>query len=66
MARTNVVLDDELVNECQKLTGIKTRRALIGHALQELLRHRRQGRLLERKGSIEWDGDLEAWRKARV
>ncbi|MFQ5740371.1 MAG: type II toxin-antitoxin system VapB family antitoxin, partial [Acidobacteriota bacterium] len=29
MGRTNVVLDDELVEECQKLTGIKTRRALI-------------------------------------
>jgi len=66
MARTNVVLDDELIDECQKLTGIKTRRALIDYALQELLRHRRQRRLLDLKGSVKWEGDLEAWRKARV
>ena len=66
MGRTNVVLDEELVEKCQKLTGIKTRRALIDYALQELLRHRRQRRLLELKGSITWDGDLDAWRESRV
>ena len=66
MGRTNVVLDEELVEKCQKLTGIKTRRALIDYALQELLRHRRQRRLLKLKGSITWDGDLDAWRESRV
>ena len=66
VGRTNVVLDDELVEECQKLTGIKTRRALIDYALHELLRHRRQRRLLELKGSIKWEGDLDTWRESRV
>ena len=66
VGRTNVVLDDELVEECQKLTGIKTRRALIDYALHELLRHRRQRRLLELKGSIKWAGDLDTWRESRV
>ena len=65
MGRTNVVLDDELVEECQKLTGIKTRRALIDYALHELLRHRRQRRLLELRGTVDWEGDLDAWREAR-
>ena len=36
MSRTNIVLDDTLVADCQKTTGIKTRRALIDHALQEV------------------------------
>ena len=66
VGRTNVVLDDELVEECEKLTGIKTRRALIDYALHELLRHRRQRRLLELKGSIKWEGDLDTWRESRV
>jgi Arc/MetJ family transcription regulator len=66
VARTNVVLDDELVGACQKLTGIKTRRALVDHALHELLRHGRQRRLLELKGSVKWEGDLETWRRSRV
>ncbi len=65
MGRTNVVLDDELVKACQKLTGIETRRALIDFALHEVLRHGRQKRLLELKGSVKWEGDLAAWREKR-
>ncbi len=66
MSRTNVVMDDALVEECQKLTGIKTRRALIDHALQEVRRHARQRRLLELRGNIAWEGKLSEWREARV
>ena len=65
MGRTNVVLDDKLVEKCQKATGIKTRRALIDHALHELLRHERQKKILELKGAVQWEGDLKAWRKGR-
>lgn len=65
MGRTNVVLDDDLVRECRKLTGIETRRALIDYALREVLRHRRQRRLLELKGAVDWEGDLAAWREGR-
>ena len=66
MGRTNVVLDDELIAECQELTGIKTRRALIDYALHEVRRRGRQKRLLELKGAVEWEGDLGEWRQARV
>jgi Arc/MetJ family transcription regulator len=66
MGRTNVVLDDVLVDECQKLTGISTRRALIDYALHEVRRHRRQRRLLELKGTVRWEGDLGKWREARI
>jgi Arc/MetJ family transcription regulator len=65
MSRTNVVLDDKLVAKCQKATGIKTRRALIQHALEELLRQKNQKRILELKGKIHWEGDLDAWREGR-
>ena len=66
MGRTNVVLDDTLVAECQRLTGIETRRALIDFALRELLRHGQQKRLLELKGTVQWEGDLAAWRESRI
>ena len=66
MGRTNVVLDEDLISKCLKITGIKTRRALIDHALRELLRHKRQKRILELKGKIDWEGDLESWRSARI
>ena len=66
MGRTNVVLDEDLISKCLEITGIKTRRALIDHALRELLRHKRQKRILELKGKIDWEGDLESWRSARI
>lgn len=65
MTRTNVVLDEVLVEECRKATGIPTQRSLIDHALRELLRHSRQKKVLELKGQIAWQGDLRAWRQGR-
>ena len=54
MSRTNIVLDDKLVADCQRATGIKTRRALVHHALEELLRHKQpeEGARIERGGPL--------------
>jgi Arc/MetJ family transcription regulator len=65
MKRTNIVLDEKLVDKCMKTTGIKTQRALIDHALQELLRHESQTKILELKGKVNWEGDLGEWRRGR-
>lgn len=65
MGRTNIVLDDQLIAKCKKETGIRTIRALIEHALRELLRHRRQRKVLELKGTVRWEGDLDTWRRGR-
>jgi Arc/MetJ family transcription regulator len=65
MKRTNVVLDDNLVEDCIKATGIKTRKALIDHALKELLRHENQVKILDLKGNINWEGNLDEWRQDR-
>ena len=66
MGLPNVVLDDDLVTKCLGVTGIKTRRALIDHALRELLRHESQSKIFELKEKIHWDGDLDASRKGRT
>ena len=63
--RYNVVLDDKLVKDCIKATGIKTKKALIDHALCELLRHEKQIKILELKGKIDWNGNLDEWRQGR-
>ena len=65
MTRTNIVLDEALVDKCRKITGIPTQRALVDHALRELLRHGEQKKMLELKGRVSWAGDLSAWRKGR-
>lgn len=62
--RTNIVLDKQLLEAVLQSTGIKTRRELIEYALRELVRHKQQRRLLSLKGTIQWDGDLEALRAA--
>jgi Arc/MetJ family transcription regulator len=48
-----------------KATGIKTQRALIDHALRELLRHEAQIEILKLKGNVEWKGNLDEWRRGR-
>ncbi|MCA9443555.1 MAG: type II toxin-antitoxin system VapB family antitoxin, partial [Candidatus Omnitrophica bacterium] len=58
--------DDELVEKCLAATGLKTRRELIDYALREVLRHKNQRRLLELKGRVNWEDDLETMRRSRV
>lgn len=65
MHRTNIVLDEQLVQACLKLTGLKTRKALVDYALRELLRHEEQAKLLKLKGKIKWEGDLDESREGR-
>lgn len=65
MSRTNIVLDDKLVNSALKITKLKTRRALVDYALREILRHAKQHDLLKLRGKIHWEGDLETSREGR-
>jgi Arc/MetJ family transcription regulator len=65
MKRTNIVIDEKLIKEGMKTTGIKTRRALVDYALRDLLRRESQKRILELKGKVHWQGDLSSMRKGR-
>ena len=65
MKRTNIVVDDKLVKDCMKATGIKTQKALIDQALSELLRHETQKQILELKGNVDWAENLDEWRHRR-
>lgn len=65
MKRTNVELDEELVLNGMRLTGIRTRKALIDYALRELVRRKNQRSILRQQGKIQWEGDLNAMRKSR-
>lgn len=52
--RTNIVLDDALVEEARKLTGIETKVKLVDTALRELVKNRKRVSLLELKGKIKF------------
>jgi Arc/MetJ family transcription regulator len=65
--RTNIVLDDELVDEAFRYSDATTKKDLIHEALRELIRLRRRRSLLELKGRIQFhDGyDPRALRDSR-
>lgn len=65
MVRTNIILDDRLVAQGMKLTGLRTRRALVDYALRELIRRKQQRRIMALRGQVEWEGNLEEMRKGR-
>jgi Arc/MetJ family transcription regulator len=57
--RTNVALNDELVEEAFALTGVRTKKELIHLALQELVRTRRKKDLSELAGRIRLRDDFD-------
>ena len=65
--RTNIVLDDNLVEEAFALTGVRTKRELVRLALEELIRRRRKRDLKELAGRIQLrdDYDYKALRRTR-
>lgn len=59
--RTNIVLDTDLIEEAQRITGIQTKREVVDFALRELVRQRRAGKLnvLDLAGKIDFDDDFD-------
>ena len=64
--RTNVIIDDELMSEAMKHSGLKTKRAVIEEALRILVRLRSQGQVRSLRGKLRWEGDLDEMRKGRL
>jgi len=60
--RTNIVIDDALMAETLRATGIKTKREAVELGLQTLLRLRRQDDVRRFRGKLAWTGDLDAMR----
>jgi Arc/MetJ family transcription regulator len=60
--RTTLNIDDEALDSAMKVAPGRTRTAVINDALREYARRRRVRRLLELRGRVPWDGDLEALR----
>jgi Arc/MetJ family transcription regulator len=66
MLRTNIDLDEHLVNEAMRLTGIKTKKELVNYSLRELVSKIKRRKMLELEGKVEWKGDLGEMRKSRI
>ncbi len=63
--RTNIEIDDELMGEALKTTGLKTKREAVDLALRTLVRLQRQKAVRGYRGRLGWEGDLDAMRRDR-
>jgi Arc/MetJ family transcription regulator len=60
--RTNIVIDDNLINEAMLLTKIKTKKAVVETGLKLLVQMKKQEQIKKLRGKLKWDGDLEKMR----
>lgn len=63
--RTNIVIDDTLMKETLRATGLKTKREAVELGLKTLLSLRRQAEIRRFRGKLNWEGDLSAMRSDR-
>jgi Arc/MetJ family transcription regulator len=63
--RTNIVIDDKLMRDTLRATGLKTKREAVEAALRTLLRVSKQGEIRRLRGKLDWQGDLDAMRSDR-
>jgi Arc/MetJ family transcription regulator len=61
--RTNIVIDDKLMSDTLRATGLKTKREAVELGLKTLLRLQQQTELRTLRGKYEWEGDLDAMRR---
>lgn len=60
--RTNIVIDDKLMEETLRATGLKTKREVVELGLLTLIRLQKQQAIRRFKGKLNWQGDLDAMR----
>ena len=60
--RTNIVIDDKLMRDTLRATGLKTKREAVEAGLRSLLRLKRQAEIRRLRGKLNWQGDLNAMR----
>ncbi|MFB3922623.1 MAG: type II toxin-antitoxin system VapB family antitoxin [Terriglobia bacterium] len=65
MGRTSIDIDDSLLRRALRLTGLKTKKAVVQRALEELVRSESRKGILKFYGSGIWEGDLELLRVSR-
>ncbi len=61
--RTNIVIDDQLMADALKVTGLKTKREAVELGLKTLIKLKQQQKIKAFKGKLKWEGNLEEMRR---
>ena len=60
--RTNIVIDDQLMEEALKASGLSTEEEVIEEGLKALIKIKSQERIKVFRGKLKWEGDLDGMR----
>ncbi len=60
--RTNIEIDDKLMHDVLKATGLKTKKDVVELGLKTLIRLKKQERIKSFRGQLKWTGDLDDMR----
>ena len=63
--RTNIMIDDGLMEQARRLSGLKTKRAIVEEALKLLVQSYEQAQVRNLRGKLQWEGDLDELRENR-
>jgi Arc/MetJ family transcription regulator len=66
MKRTNLVLDEKLLEEATRVLGLKTYSATVNKALEEAIRVQKVRSIPQFFGKIQWEGDLAEMREDKL
>ena len=64
--RTNIVIDNSLMRQAMKATGLSTKKAVVEEGLRLLNKVKGQEGIRRLRGKVEWEGDLRAMREGRI
>lgn len=65
MARTVINIDDSLYEQAKIVTGLKKKVDIVNYALRHLLEQRDMEKILELRGKVVWEGNLDEMRRGR-
>jgi Arc/MetJ family transcription regulator len=60
--RTNIIIDDILMNEALGVSGYKTKKETVEEALKLLITFKNQSQIRNFRGKLQWEGDLDKMR----
>lgn len=64
--RTNIVIDNGLMQQAMKATGLSTKKAVVEEGLRLLIKVKAQEGIRRLRGKIEWEGNLSTMRESRI
>ena len=60
--RTNIVIDDELMESALKVSGLATKKDVVEQGLRLLIKRNQQQEIRTLRGKVKWEGDLDEMR----